>query len=92
MKDVARFLALAINRSLYGVFNTTGNSISFRDFLDACKRVTNSDTTLTWIPQQFLHEHGLESDYVLHTFEGNTVAFDPISMSMDRVSTKRMSR
>jgi len=71
VKDVARFLALAINRSLYGVFNTTGNSISFRDFIDVCKKATNSDATFTWIPQQFLHEHGLESDGALHTFVGN---------------------
>ena len=71
VKDVARFLALAIDRPLYGVFNTTGKSISFQEFLDQCKRVTRSDVNWLWIPQQFLHDHGLESDYTLHTFVGN---------------------
>ena len=71
VKDVARFLALAIEQSLYGLFNTTGSSMSFRDFLDSCNRATNSKATFTWIPQQFLHEHGLEWDRVLHTFAGN---------------------
>ena len=70
-KDVARFLALAIDRPLYGVFNTTGKSISFQEFLDDIKRTTRSDVSWVWIPQQFLHEHGLESDNVLRTFVGN---------------------
>jgi 2'-hydroxyisoflavone reductase len=71
VKDVARFLALAISRSLYGVFNTTGKSISFQEFLDECNRATGSDAKFVWIPQDFLHEQGLESDAVLHTFVGN---------------------
>jgi 2'-hydroxyisoflavone reductase len=79
VKDVARFLAMAINRSLYGAFNTTGNSIFFHDFLDRCKNATNSDATFTWVPQQFLHEHGLESDGTLHTFVGNFPLWIPES-------------
>lgn len=71
VKDVARFLALAIEKPLYGKFNLTGKSVSFRELLEACKAATRSDATFTWIPQQFLHEHGLESDRVLHTFAGN---------------------
>ena len=71
VKDVARFLTLAINLALYGVFNTTGKSISFQEFLDQCKRATRSDVNWVWVPQQFLHEHGLETDNALHTFVGN---------------------
>lgn len=77
VKDVARFLALAINRSLYGVFNTTGRSISFQEFLEQCKRATDSDVKFVWIPQNFLHEQGLESDAVLHTFVGNFPLWEP---------------
>jgi nucleoside-diphosphate-sugar epimerase len=91
VKDVARFLALAINRSLCGVFNTTGNSISFHDFLDLCKKATNSDATFTWIPQQFLHEHGLESDGTLHTFVGNFPLWipEPEYQGLYRVSSAK---
>ena len=70
-KDVARLLAMAIDRALYGVFNTTGKSISFIELLDNCKQVTRSDVNWVWIPQQFLREHGLETDNALHTFVGN---------------------
>ena len=71
VKDVARFLTLAIDRALYGVFNTTGKSISFQEFLDQCKQATHSDIKWIWIPEQFLREHGLETDSALHTFAGN---------------------
>lgn len=77
VKDVARFLALAIAQPLYGTFNTTGNSFGFRDFLEACNKATKSQATFTWIPQDFLHEHGLEPDAVLHTFVGNFPLWEP---------------
>jgi 2'-hydroxyisoflavone reductase len=91
VKDVARFLALAINRALYGVFNTTGKTISFQEFLDACKQATHSRATFTWIPQPFLHEHGLESDAVLHTFVGNFPLWlpDPKDQGLYRVSSEK---
>lgn len=91
VKDVARFLAMAIERSLYGTFNLTGRSIPFREFLDACRKVTRSDATLTWIPRQFLHEHGLEPDDVLHTFAGNFPMWreDPKKQGLFRVSSAK---
>jgi 2'-hydroxyisoflavone reductase len=91
VKDVARFLAMAIERSLYGTFNLTGKSMSFREFLDACKSATHSDATFVWIPQQFLHEHGLEPDVVLHTFAGNFPLWrpDPSNQGLFRVSSEK---
>lgn len=91
VKDVARFLALALQRSLYGTFNLTGRSISFREFLDACHAATRSDATFTWIQQSFLHEHGLEPDAVLHTFAGNFPFWrpDPNNQGLFRVSSEK---
>lgn len=91
VKDVARFLALAVNRSLYGIFNLTGKSMSFREFLDACKNATHSDASFVWMPQQFLREHGLESDVVLHTFAGNFPFWrpDPSNQGLYRVSSEK---
>jgi len=77
VKDVARFLALSIAKSLYGTFNVTGRLMNFREYLEACKTATHSDAVLTWIPQQFLHEHGLDSDSVLHTYAGNFPSWLP---------------
>ncbi len=62
VKDVARFLALAIDRPLHGTFNLTGASMTFRDFLARCVAVTRSDAEFVFIPRTFLHEHGLDPD------------------------------
>jgi nucleoside-diphosphate-sugar epimerase len=91
VKDVARFLAMAIQHSLYGTFNLTGKSMSFREFLDACKNATHSDASFVWIPQQFLRERGLESDVVLHTFAGNFPFWrpDPSNQGLYRISSEK---
>ena len=91
VKDVASFLAMAIHRSLYGTFNLTGKPMSFREFLDACKNATHSDANFVWIPQQFLHEHGLESDVVLHVFGGNFPLWrpDPTNQGAYRISSEK---
>jgi len=89
VKDVARFLALAVNRSLCGTFNLTGREMSFREFLEACKHATRSDAKLVWIPREFLHQHGLEPDAVLHTFAGNFPFWrpDPSNQGLYRISS-----
>jgi 2'-hydroxyisoflavone reductase len=91
VKDVARFLTMAVERSFYGTFNLTGRSMTFREFLDACKHATRSDATFTWIPQQFLREHGLEEDDVLHTFAGNFPMWrpNPKNQGLFRVSSAK---
>jgi len=91
VQDVARFLAMAIARSLYGTFNLTGKSMSFREFLDACQGATHSDAKFVWIPKQFLHEQGLEPDVVLHTFAGNFPFWrpDPSNQGLYRVSSEK---
>jgi len=55
-KDVGRFVVQCIERSLFGVFNVTGESMPFRAFLDACRSATSSDTEFVWIPEDFLRE------------------------------------
>jgi len=71
VKDVARFLMLAIDRTLYGTFNLTGKPMKFLEFLDACNTRMRSDAKFVWIPQDFLHQHGLETDFTLGLFAGN---------------------
>jgi 2'-hydroxyisoflavone reductase len=71
VKDVARFLMLAIDRSLYGTFNLAGRPMSFREFLDACNEATQSDAQFVWIPEDFLQQHGLETDFALNLYAGN---------------------
>ena len=88
VKDVARFLVMAMGRSLYGTFNLTGREMNFREFLDACKAATASDAQFVWIPQDFLHQHGLETDAALNTFAGNFPFWrpDPATRGLYQVS------
>jgi 2'-hydroxyisoflavone reductase len=62
VKDVARFLILAADHSLLGTFNLTGASLTFREFLDQCQAAIRSNAEFVWIPQEFLHEQGLDPD------------------------------
>jgi 2'-hydroxyisoflavone reductase len=94
VKDVARFLALAIAKALYGTFNLTGKLLTFRDYLEECKAATHSDTTLTWIPQQFLHEYGLDPDSALTTRAGYFPSWSPEvqDQGVCRVSSEKAFR
>jgi len=61
-KDVGRFLMLAIERSLFGVFNLTGESLTFRAFLEQCRSATNSDAEFVWMSEDFLRQQ--DPDFV----------------------------
>jgi 2'-hydroxyisoflavone reductase len=71
VKDVARFLMLAMSRSLHGTFNLTGRPMTLREFLNACNTAVRSDAQFVWMPQDFLHQHGLETDFALGLYAGN---------------------
>lgn len=60
VKDVGRFLVLALESQLRGVFNLTGVAMTFREFVDQCKMVTRSTAEFVWIPRDFLHQQGLD--------------------------------
>jgi nucleoside-diphosphate-sugar epimerase len=59
VRDVAEFLVLAIDRSIYGAFNLTGRAMMYREFLNACKSATHSDSELVWIPLDYLRMQGI---------------------------------
>jgi 2'-hydroxyisoflavone reductase len=91
VKDVGRFLTMAIDRSLYGTFNLTGKEMNFREFLDKCKAATSSDAEFVWIPQDFLRQHGLLTDAELNTFAGNFPHWrpDPALRGLYQVSSAK---
>ena len=60
VRDVARFLVLAIERPLNGVFNLTGEPMTFRQFVERCNLATGSRAEFVWIPRDFLHAQGLD--------------------------------
>jgi 2'-hydroxyisoflavone reductase len=91
VQDVASFMVLAINRELLGTFNLTGRPMTFREFLDLCKAATQSDARFVWIPQDFLHQHQLETDAVLNTFAGNFPFWrpDPSKRGLYQISSEK---
>jgi len=91
VRDVAAFLVMAINRSIYGTFNLAGKSMTFREFLGKCSSATGSNGNFIWIPKSYLHEHGLESNDVLHTFVGNFPYWepDPAARGLYQVSSEK---
>jgi len=94
VKDVAAFLATAVNRSNYGTYNLTGRSMSFREFLAKCSDATGSGADFVWVPQEFLRKQGLESNGVLHTFIGNFPYWepDPCYQGLYRISSEKAFR
>jgi nucleoside-diphosphate-sugar epimerase len=61
VKDVARFLVLAIDQALFGAFNLTGRPYTFRRFLAECQSAVHANDELVWIPGDFLHANGLDA-------------------------------
>ena len=60
VKDVARFLVLAIDRQLYGTFNLTGVPMTFITFTSRCSAAMASHAEFVWMPREFLHQQGLD--------------------------------
>ena len=63
-RDIAEWTLSMIARDRGGVFNVTAPPEPYRlgDVLETAKRVTGSDATLTWVPEGFLLEQGLDPE------------------------------
>lgn len=48
-RDLADFTLLGVERGLNGIYNTTGNSIRWGCFLDACQQASRSDAVFTYV-------------------------------------------
>lgn len=60
-RDLAQWLVEALQDDLTGIYNATGETISFETMLEACKTAAGSDATFSWVPADFLHEMELDS-------------------------------
>lgn len=59
-RDLALFTMLALERSYTGIYNTSGESITWQSWLDAAKQVSQSETTFTWVDDDtFLEAQGI---------------------------------
>ncbi len=64
VRDLAEWLVLTIERSTTGIFNAVGpeQPWSMGGLFAACKEVTGQETKLTWLPSDFLLQHGENGD------------------------------
>ncbi len=58
-RDLATYIVKGIEQKLTGTYNVTGprETLTFEDFLSACKAVLNDNAAFTWIDEQFLTKH-----------------------------------
>jgi 2'-hydroxyisoflavone reductase len=89
VKDIARFIVMAIEQSLLGTFNLTGPPMTFREFLDACNDATDSNAEFIWIPRHFLQKHGLETDTALHTLVSNFPLWRPERPGLMQINSQK---
>ena len=56
-RDLAIFAILALENNLSGIFNTAGQTLTWSEWLDACKTVSGSDANFIWVDDvSFLSE------------------------------------
>lgn len=53
-RDLARWLVHGLEEGMTGIYNATGPATSFEEMLNACRRATGSDATMTWVPERFM--------------------------------------
>ena len=60
VRDLAMFMVHTVERRLTDEFNVVRQAMPWGEFLDACISVAGTDARLTWVPGDFLADHGLE--------------------------------
>ena len=59
VRDLARFMVHCVEQKLTDSYNCICPPLPMGDFLSACVEETGKDTSLTWIPADFLADNGL---------------------------------
>ncbi|MBB6452381.1 2'-hydroxyisoflavone reductase [Salirhabdus euzebyi] len=56
VRDLAEWIIKMVETNVIGVFNATGPhfTLTMERFLEECKKLTNSNTTYTWVSEDFL--------------------------------------
>lgn len=59
-RDLAEWIVLCIENGTMGVFNACGpvGGMKWGDCLAACQKAAKTPSTLTWVPAEFLEQHG----------------------------------
>jgi 2'-hydroxyisoflavone reductase len=57
VRDLGRFLIDLSEQRTSGRFNATHPGVAWRELLETCREVSDSDATFTWVPGELLAEH-----------------------------------
>lgn len=60
MRDLAKWIVNRIEQKSVGLYNVTGDPITFEKLLQECQKVCNSEATFTWISEDFLIENQVQ--------------------------------
>jgi 2'-hydroxyisoflavone reductase len=60
VRDLGSWIVAAAASGLGGTFNATGETLSFGELLEECRRVTGSDAEIVWLAGAALLEAGVE--------------------------------
>ena len=62
VRDLARFIVNALERSVHGTFNVTGKpqTTTMRDVVDASREAAAVPSEVAWVGEEFLALHGVE--------------------------------
>lgn len=62
VRDLSRWIVRMVEDGRTGIYNATGpdRTLTMGAFLDACKDVTASDATFTWVSEEYLLEHNVQ--------------------------------
>jgi nucleoside-diphosphate-sugar epimerase len=59
VRDLAGWMLDLAERRVSGTFNATHPGRAWGDLLETCRAVAGTDATFTWVPDDFLAEHGV---------------------------------
>jgi 2'-hydroxyisoflavone reductase len=60
VRDLSKWIIDMVERRATGVYNATGQPISFKQLLEECQEQTQSDSFLHWVSEEFLLEHQVQ--------------------------------
>lgn len=62
VRDLAKWIVTMVEQQAVGIYNVTGpaKAMNFKQLLQECQRVSNSNAILTWVNEDFLIAHQIQ--------------------------------
>jgi 2'-hydroxyisoflavone reductase len=59
VRDLGEWMVSLCEEGVAGTFNASNEGVPWQELLDTCVEVTGADPRVTWVPDDFLLEHGV---------------------------------